>query len=275
MTNMRLDEVAHDALSKLDLAGDSDEDRRAAITVAEPIVLAAIAETRWDLVFDLAVALADAYADDSEGDSRRREWADVAVSAARSLEGDDGGPSTIAALDRLGRAQLDAARDTTDLESAHTTYLQAVEVAERVYGPEGEPLIDLLLCAGTGAAPDFAVDLATRALDLAEQHERPLLPVLLEVTSAMIEAERAEDAVPYAMRAVELAEQDEDEDDAAPHGLLAQALLDSGRPVEAREVIDRVPVDDEPWLSELKTRILASLEQVTRSRSRPLETRRR
>lgn len=266
---MRLDEAAQQALGQLDLATESDDARRAAIVRAEPIVLAAMGEGRWDLVVDLAGALAEAYALES-ADERCREWAAVALDAARSLEGDDGGSATVAALERVGRIELDEG----DLEAAHATFLQAIDVAERAFGPDAPALVDLLLFACAGATPDFAVDLSTRALDLAEQLDLPRMPVLLEVASAMIDAERAEDAVVYALRAVDLAEQTEDEDDTAAHGLLAQALLEARRPIEAREVLDRVPVDGDPWLVDLRTRILASLEQVTR-RARPLETQRR
>lgn len=171
---------AEEALGQLDLALDP-EARKTAIAQAEPLVLHAVSEMQWDLVIDLAGALAEAWAE-SDGWDRSREWAQVALDAATTLEGEDGGPATLAAVTRLGQIEL----ETGAIEASHQTFLRAVDVAERAFGPEAPALVDPLLFACAGATPDFALDLATRALDIAEGAEGALLPALLEVTCAMI-----------------------------------------------------------------------------------------
>lgn len=249
---MDRDALHDDALTRLrSLSWESpQEERRLAIALGEREVPEALAGARWDEVVDLAAAIADAWLEVEDGDdvagARCREWCVVALDAARALDGEDGGTATIAALERLGRASFP--EDGEDAAEASTLFHEALAMAERVHGDDAPELLDLLLLAASASDdPADATYLSERALAIAERHAVDPIASLVQLSTALLDGGRAHEAIPYAERAWNEA----DDDARAMHmipELLALVYEDVGRTDDAlrmREEHLRLAEDDE------------------------------
>jgi hypothetical protein len=178
------------------------------------------AAERWPELASLAGMISEAYVDakieahvSGQGqmqvlEERRRHWCAVDLDAARRAEGEAGGPRTLEALVRLGRSRIDCTGDSTE---AHRTFLEALEVAERLYGPDSPELVPVLRLAGTGAPPEVAVDLAERAVRLTEAKHGPtsmqLGGPLADLADALAEVDRIDEAITAAERAMDVSDE--------------------------------------------------------------------